>query len=111
MERGRADPGQVMETTYRQPSLVKPYPMVLMWLPMVVHSAPLMMPMALTDRIVKKRSRSARSFQFLFIVTGDQSAMERQAVRDQRRLGPKGRERYLVVSKLQDEMESQFEND
>lgn len=44
--------------------------MVLMWLPMVVHSAPLMMPMALTDRIVKKRSRSARSFQFLFIVAG-----------------------------------------
>lgn len=54
--------------------------MVLMWLPMVVHSAPLMIPMALTDRIVKKRSRSARSFQFLFIVTGDQSAIERSEI-------------------------------
>lgn len=69
-------------------------------MPMVVHSAPLMMPMALTDRIVKKRSRSARSFQFLFIVAGDQSAIGRQAVRDKRRLGPKGCARYLVVSKL-----------
>lgn len=40
-----------------------------MWLPMVVHSPPLMTPMFLTDRMVKKRSLSALSFQFLFILT------------------------------------------
>lgn len=38
-----------------------------MWLPIVVHSVPLMMPMFFTDSMVKNRSLSARSFQFLFM--------------------------------------------
>ena len=63
---GSKDNGTVQ--TYRQPSLVKPYPRILMWLPMVVHSLPLMTPMFLTDKMVKNRSLSARSFQFLFIL-------------------------------------------
>lgn len=42
-----------------------------MWLPMVVHSAPLITPMFLTERIVKNRSLSALSFQFLFILDLD----------------------------------------
>lgn len=39
-----------------------------MWLPMVVHSAPLMTPMFLTERMVKNKSLSALSFQFLFML-------------------------------------------
>lgn len=41
-----------------------------MWLPIVTHSEPLMTPIFLTDKMVKNRSLSARSFQFLFIVVG-----------------------------------------
>jgi hypothetical protein len=66
-------------STHRHPSLVKPYPSVRMWLPIVVHSEPLMTPIFLTDKIVKKRSLSARSFQFLLFMVqkdpmGEQSA-------------------------------------
>lgn len=54
-----------------------------MWFPMVVHSLPLMTPMCFTDRMVKKRSLSARSFQFLFIVARvrrrDDSAAKKRA--------------------------------
>lgn len=39
-----------------------------MWLPMVVHSPPLMTPIFFTERMVKNRSLSALSFQFLFII-------------------------------------------
>lgn len=53
---------------YRHPSFVKPYPSALIVLPMVVHSAPEITPMFLTDRMVKKRSLSALSFQFLFML-------------------------------------------
>ena len=45
------------------------------------------------------------------LVHRDGRSKRYRAVRDKRRLGPKGRERYLVVSKLQDRMESQIEND
>jgi uncharacterized membrane protein len=37
-------------------------------LPMVTHSEPLMTPIFFTDNIVKKRSLSARSFQFLLFM-------------------------------------------
>ncbi len=61
------------KVTHRHPSFVKPYPRLRMWLPIVVHSAPLMTPMFLTLRIVKNRSLSARSFQFLFMADGGET--------------------------------------
>lgn len=59
------------DNTYRQPSLVKPYPRPLIWLPIVIHSEPLMTPMFLTDKMVKNRSRSALSDQFLLFMAQD----------------------------------------
>src|SRR3569833_2558856 len=51
------------------------------WLPIVVHSLPLMTPMFLTDRMVKNRSLSARSFQFLFILDGSAGEVSSMARR------------------------------
>lgn len=51
--------------------------MVRIWLPMVVHSAPLMTPMFFTDKIVKNRSLSARSFQFLLFMARRRDGLER----------------------------------
>ena len=45
--------------------------MARMVLPMVIHSEPLMTPMFFTLSIVKKRSLSALSFQFLFMSVKD----------------------------------------
>lgn len=42
--------------------------MDLKWLPIVTHSEPLMTPIFFTERIVKNRSLSARSFQFLLFM-------------------------------------------
>lgn len=43
---------------------------------MVVHSAPLMIPMFFTDKMVKKRSLSALSFQFLLFMMVDAGGVD-----------------------------------
>lgn len=60
-----------------------------MWLPMVVHSAPLMTPMFLTDSMVKNKSLSALSFQFLFIVTLSDSSEPLRLEREGREIDSK----------------------
>lgn len=45
-----------------------------MWLPIVVHSEPLITPIFFTDRMVKNKSLSARSFQFLLFMIGESMA-------------------------------------